>query len=133
MIGFSILAGIIAFVLWCITDTSLHEDHMRDSKGRITFLGVLSLVIVQIVLWMILGFFSVWAVPHLPRVLLTGWRAPIVILASAILQWFALLMVLQYVWMILRATLSTAFVTLMAVLGFQRARDSLTNNTRKYK
>jgi hypothetical protein len=127
VIRFSILTGIIAFVLWCITDTSLQADHTRDSKGRITFWGVLSLVIVQIVLWMILGFFAVWAVPYLPRVLLTGWRAPIVAFASGILQWFALLMVLQYMWIILRATLSTIFVGIMALLGFQWARQSLSN------
>jgi hypothetical protein len=125
VIRFSILTGIIAFVLWCITDTSLRADHTRDGKGRITIWGVLSLVIVQIILWMILGFFTVWAVSHLPRVLVTGWRAPIVAFASGILQWFALFMVLQYIWMILRATLSTAFVGIMAVLGFQWARQSL--------
>src|SRR6266481_8851277 len=32
LIHFSILTGIIAFVLWCITDTSLRADSTRDAK-----------------------------------------------------------------------------------------------------
>src|SRR5271169_1593723 len=106
MMYVSILGGIVAFVLWRVTDTSLKPDHVRNSNGRITSWGVLLIVLVQIVLWTLVGFFAAWIVPHLPRFLLTGWRFSVTVVVSSILQWFALLMILQYVWTITRATLS---------------------------
>jgi hypothetical protein len=124
MLG-SILSGIVAFLLWCVTDTSLKRDHVRNPNGEITIWGVLSIVLVQIVLWTMVGFFAVWILPHLPQFLLTGWRFPITIFGSSILQWFALLMILQYVWTITRTTLSTAVVAVMAKSGSQRAKKAL--------
>jgi len=71
----SILNGIVAFLLWCVTDTSVNSDHARDSDGRITYCGVLSIALVQIVLWALVGLFTDWIIPHLPLFLLTEWRA----------------------------------------------------------
>ena len=124
MLG-SILSGIVAFLLWCVTDTSLKRDHVRNPNGEITCWGILSIVLVQIVLWTLVGFFSVWIVPHLPQFLVTGWRLPITFFGSSIVQWFALFMVLEYVWTITRATLSTAVVAVMARSGSQRAKEAL--------
>jgi len=98
---------------------------VRHSNGRITFWGILSIVLVQVVLWTLVGLFAVWIVPHLPRFFLMGWKLPVMVFASSILQWFALLMILQYVWTIARATLSTAGVALMARFGSQRAKQVL--------
>jgi hypothetical protein len=109
-----ITSAVLAFLLWCVTDTSLKADHVRNSKGKISIHGILLVVLVQIVLWIITGVSAVWIVPHLPRYLLTGWRSPLTLFGSCVVQWFALLMVLQYVWIIVRATLSTAFVGAMA-------------------
>jgi len=95
MTRLSILSGILAFLLWCVTDTSLRPEHVRNSNGKITIRGILSVVLVQIALWALVGFFAVWIVPHLPRLLLTGWRLPFTDFASGFWQWFALLMVLQ--------------------------------------
>jgi hypothetical protein len=49
----SILSGIVAFVLWCVTDTSLKREHVRNcwTDGKLTSWRILSLVLVQIVLW----------------------------------------------------------------------------------
>ena len=124
MLG-SILSGILAFLLWRVTDTSLRPDHVRRPNGEITFWGVLSIVLVQIILWIMVGFFAVWIVPHLPQFFLTGWRFPITFFGSSILQWFALFMVLQYVWTITRATLSTAVVAVMANSGSKSAKKAL--------
>jgi hypothetical protein len=123
----SILSGIVACLLWCVTDTSLKPDHVRRPNGEITVWGVLSMVLVQIVLWIMVGFFAVWIVPHLPQFFLTGWRSPITEFGSSILQWFALFMILQYVWTIVRATLSTAVVAMMAKSGSQKAKEALDN------
>jgi hypothetical protein len=121
----SILSGIVAFVFWCITDTRLKPDHVRDSNGKITFWGVLSIALVQVILWTLVGLFAGWIVPHLPRFFHTGWKLPVMVFASSILQWFALFMILQYVWTIARATLNTAGVALMARFGSQRAKEVL--------
>ena len=118
----SIFSAFLAFVLWCVADTSLKPDHIRNSNGKITSWGVLSIVIVQIILWTLVGFIAAWSVPHLPRFFLTGWRFFVTVVASSILQWFALFMILQYVWTILRPTLSTAVVAIMASLGSQWAK-----------
>ena len=104
----SILSGILAFVLWCVTDTSLKPDHARNSEGRITFWGVLSIVLVQIVLWTLAGLFAVWIIPHLPRFLLVGWRLPFTLFVLTFSQWFALLMILQYFWTIMRVARTAA-------------------------
>lgn len=128
----SIMGGIVAFALWCITDTSLKPDHVRNPDGRITSWGVLSIVFVQIVLWTLAGFFAAWIVPHLPRFLLTGRRFSVTVFASSILQWFALLMILQYVWTITRATLSTVVVAVMARVGSQSARRALDDGHRQW-
>jgi hypothetical protein len=133
MVYVSILGGIVAFVLWCVTDTTLKPDHARDSNGRLTSWGVLSIVTVQILLWTLVGFFAAWIVPHLPPFFLTGWRFPLTLLGSSILQWFALLMILQYVWTITRATLSTVVVAVMAKLGSQWAKRALDDGHRQWQ
>lgn len=104
----SILSGIVAFVFWCVTDTSLRPDHVRSPNGEITFWRVISIVFVQIALWTLAGFFAAWIVPHLPHFFLSGWRFPITAFGSSILQWFSLFMILQYVWLVLRSTVRTA-------------------------
>jgi hypothetical protein len=121
----SILSGIVAFVFWCVTDTRLKPDHVRNSNGRITTWGILSIVLVQVVLWALVGLFAVWIVPHLPSFFLTGWKLPILVFASSILQWFALIMILQYGWTMARATLSTVGVAIMARFGSQMAKEAL--------
>jgi len=98
----SVLSGVAAFVLWCVADTSLKPNHARNSNGRVTFGGVLSIVLVQIVLWTLAGLFVVWIVPHVPRFLLMGWKLPLTLFTSAFCQWFALIMVLQYFWTLIR-------------------------------
>ena len=133
MMHLSILGGIVAFALWCVTDTSLKPDHVGNSDGRITSWGILSIALVQIVLWTLVGFFAAWIVPHLPRFLLTGWSFPLTVFGSSILQWFALLMILQYVWTIARATLSTVVVALLARLGSQWAKRALDDGHRQWQ
>lgn len=125
MTRLSILSGIVAFVFWCVTDTRLKPDHVRNSNGRITFGGVLSIVLVQVVLWALVGLFAVWIVPHLPSFLLTGLKLQVLVFASSILQWFALLMILQYGWTMARPTLSTVGVAVMERFGSQRAKEAL--------
>ena len=125
MTRLSILSGIVAFVFWCVTDTRLKPDHVRNSNGRITTWGILSIVLVQVVLWALVGLFAVWIVPHLPSFFLTGWKLPILVFASSILQWFALIMILQYGWTMARATLSTVGVAIMARFGSQMAKEAL--------
>lgn len=122
MIAPSILSGIVAFVLWCIADTSLKPDRARNSNGKTTFRVVLSIVLVQIVIWTTVGFFTAWVVPHLPPFFLRGWTFPMTVFASGVVQWFALLMVLQYAWLLLRATLLTALYTFDASF---RERDTI--------
>jgi hypothetical protein len=121
----SILTGVIAFVLWCVTDTSLNFELARNSEGKIKFWRIISLVLVQITLWALVGFSSVWIIPHLPNFFLTEWRGAIVVVGSSVLQWFALFMVLQYFWMLLRPALSLAAVATMAWLGSKRAKEML--------
>ena len=127
----SIISGVLAFVLWCTTDTSLKPDHVRDSNGKTTFWGILSILLVQIVLWTLFGLFSAWIVPHLPNFFLKGWRFPVTLFVSSGFQWFALFMILQYVWTIARATLSTAGVVAMAKLGSQWAKQALDDAPRR--
>jgi hypothetical protein len=125
MIGLSTLSGIVALVLWCRTDTSLSPENFRDRNGKIGFWGVLSVLLVQIVLWTLVGFFAFWIVPHLPKFFLTGWRLPATLFVSSGLQWFSLLMILQYVWMIVRPTLSTTGVVALSKLGSQWAKQAI--------
>ena len=124
MMRLSTLSGIAAFVLWCTTDTSLKADHVRNcwADGKITFWRTLSLVLVQIILWTLTGLFALCIVPHLPSFFLTGWRFAFTVFATAVVQWFALLMVLQYVWLLLRATALTA---LYAISSSFRERDTI--------
>jgi len=129
---FSILSGIVAFVLWCVSDTSLDPNHFRNSKGDITFWGILSLVLVQIVLWTLAGLFGAWIVPHLPNFFLTGWRLPTTLFCSLFLQWFSLLMTLQYVWTIVRPTLNTLSVMAMAKFGSQWAKQALDSGPHRF-
>jgi uncharacterized membrane protein len=85
-------------------------------------------VLVHIVLWALVGLFAVWIVPHLPSFFLKGWRLPVTVFTFRVGQWFALLMVLQHMWTIVRATLSTAVVVAMAAFGFRWAKQSLDDN-----
>jgi hypothetical protein len=103
----SILSGIMALLLWSLTDTSLRRNHAQSPDGKISSWGVFSIVLVQIVLWTMAGFFAAWIVPHLPQFFLTGWRFPITVFGSSILQWFALFMIAQYLWLVLRSTVRT--------------------------
>lgn len=122
----SILSGILAFVMWCLTDTSLKPEHACDSEGKIISSWMLLwLVLVQIVLWVLVGYFAFWIVPHLPHFLLAGWRLPITALTSGFCQWFALFMILQYVWTIVSATAKTAVVAAMAAKKSRWAVRSL--------
>jgi hypothetical protein len=123
--GLSTISGLVAFVLWCRTDTSLSPENLRDRNGKIGFWSVLSVLVVQIVLWMLVGFFSFWILPHLPNFFITGWRFPATLFVWSALQWFSLLMIFQYVWMIARASLSTTSVVAMAKLGSQRAKQAI--------
>jgi len=120
----SILSGIAAFVLWCITDTSLKEDQLRScwTDRKLTFGRTLSVVLVQIVLWTLTGLFAFWIVPRFPSFFITGWRFPFTAFALAVVQWFALFMVLQYVWLLVRATVLTA---LYAISSSFRERDTI--------
>jgi hypothetical protein len=133
MTRLSMASGIAAFLLWCVTDTSLKPGHVRNSNGKTTIWGILSVVLVQIVLWVLAGLCAAWIAPHLFRFFLTGWRLPLTDFSSTFWQWFAVLMVLQYVWTIVRATLSTAVVTVMAAFGFQWAKHSLDDGPRRVR
>jgi hypothetical protein len=116
----------VAFSFWCVTDAGLKPEHVVNSRGRIiSSWGILSVVLVQIVLWALAGFFASWIVPHLPHLFITGWRLPLVAFASELWQWFALLMVLQYVWILASVTARTAVIAVMAASGFRPARQSL--------
>jgi hypothetical protein len=47
----SVISGVLAFVLWCTTDTTLKHlkpDHVRDSNGKTTFWGILSIFLVHL-------------------------------------------------------------------------------------
>jgi uncharacterized protein YqhQ len=101
----SLLIGsaVLAFLTWCLADARLKPEHLQNSEGEITFGRTLSVVLVQIVLWAIVFLFGSRIIQHLPAFLTTGWRLPVSLFVAAYLQWFALLMVLQYVWIILRA------------------------------
>jgi hypothetical protein len=44
----SIISGVLAFVLWCTTDTTLKPDHVRDSNGKTTFWEILSIFLVHL-------------------------------------------------------------------------------------
>jgi uncharacterized membrane protein len=121
----SILSGIAALLLWCVTDTSLTPEHVRNSKGEITFRGILSIVLAQIVLWAVVFFFALPVVRHLPGFFITRWRFGVTFFLASCARWFALLMVLQYVWLIARATGKTAIMAAMAAFGSESARQSL--------
>ena len=124
MMRLSILSCIAAFFLWCMTDTSLKAEHVRNcwTDRELTFGRTLSVVLVQIVLWTLTGLFALRIVPHLPGFFLTGWRFSFTVFATAVVQWFALFMVLQYVWLLLRATVLTA---LYAISRSFRERDAI--------
>jgi len=109
----------------------LDPNHFRKSKREITFWGILSVILVQIVLWTLTGLFAVWIVPHLPDFFLAGWRFPITLFGSLFVQWFSLLMILQYVWTIVRPTLKTASVVVMAKFGSQWAKQALDSGPRR--
>jgi len=111
----------------------LDPNHFRNSKGEITFWGIVSLVLVQIFLWTLTGLFAAWIVPHLPDFFLAGWRLPTTLFCSLFLQWFSLLMILQYVWMIVRPTLNTASVAVMAKFGWQWAKEALQSRPRRFR
>ena len=120
-----IASGVLAFFVWCIIDTDLKPEHVCNSRGEITVQRILAVVFVQIVLWVLVCVFAFPIMRHLPRFLVTGWRLPLTFLLAGFCQWFALLMILQYVWMILRTSLRTVVVFVMAKFGSQSARQSL--------
>ena|SRR6185437_12272504 len=108
--GLLIASAVVAFLAWWITPTGLEPEDVRNSKGEITVRRVLLAVLVQIVIWALIFFFALRIIPHLPHFFSTGWRLPIVVFVAFVCRWFALLMVLQYAWTILRATLWTTFM-----------------------
>jgi len=116
-----ISSAILAFLLWCITDTRLTPELLRNAEGKITVWSTVSVVLVQITLWILVELFAAWVPPHLSAGLMSGPIAFVVFFGSAVVQWFALFMVLQYVWRLLRATART----LLAVSGSFRARQNL--------
>ena len=63
--------------------------------------------------------------PHLAQFFLTGWRFLITVFGSSNSQWFALFMVLQCVWTITRATLSTAVVSVIAEVRIAKDEKAL--------
>lgn len=102
---------VLAFILWCTTDTSLKHEHLQGAwtDGRITFWRTLFFVLVQIALWcLVLFFLGPQIIAHLPAFFSTSWRLGITFLLTNCLQWFAIFMVLQYAWLLERATLLTA-------------------------
>lgn len=107
----SLLSGIAAFLLWCVTDSKLKPTHVRNANGQTSSWGILSVVFVQIVLWILVGLLAAWVVPHLPSFIESGRMAFIAFFGSAVLQWFALFMVLQYAWLLMRATARTVMFT----------------------
>ena len=111
--------------LACNRYVSLKPEHVLNSKGQFTLWETLSVVLVQIGLWVLVYLLSSWIVPHLPNVLLTGWRFPVTVFTSGVIRWFALLMVLQYVWTIVRATCKTTLMAAMAAYGSESAKKSL--------
>lgn len=125
MIHPSTLGGIVAFFLWCATDTRLAREYFRKTKGEITFWSILTLLLVQIGLWVLIAVIAVRLVPHLPTFLLSGWRFPFTVFCSSLVKWFALLMILQYAWMIVRPTVKTAIVFIMMKSGSQWAKQEL--------
>lgn len=104
---------------------SPQPEHVRNFVGLITFWRTLSVVLVQIGLWALAYLLPIWVVPHLPQLLLTGWRLPLTVFSSGVIRWFALLMVLQYTWTIVRATGATAVTAVMAEFGSESAKRSL--------
>lgn len=125
MIHPSTVSGIVAFFLWGVTDTRLAPGHFRNAKGEITFWSTLSILLVQIGLWVLVGLIAMWIVPHLPAFLLAGWRFPATVFCSSLVQWFAFLMILQYSWMIVGPSVNTAIVLVMAKFGSKWARQTL--------
>jgi hypothetical protein len=123
--GLLIASGVLAFLAWCVTPTSLKPEDVCNSRGEITVRRILAVVLVQIVLWTLVYFFSVPIMWHLPRFLVTGWRLPLTFVLAAFWRWFALLMILQYVWMLVGTTVKTAVVYVMAKFGSRSARQSL--------
>jgi hypothetical protein len=90
-------------------------------------------VLVQIALWTMVGFFAFWIVPHLPDFVLTGWRAIVTVIGFSILQWFALFMIIQYVWTIVRATLSTGLLAARGRFGSRGAQQVLDDAPRLWQ
>jgi ABC-type multidrug transport system fused ATPase/permease subunit len=127
--GLLIASGVLAFLAWCIIDTDLKPEDVCNSRGEITVRRILAVVFVQIVLWALVCLFSVPIMRHLPRFMVTGWRLPLTFVVAEFWQWFALLMILQYVWMLVGTTVKTAVVFVMAKLGSHSARQSLDDAT----
>jgi uncharacterized protein YqhQ len=123
--GLLIGSAVLAFLTWCLADTRLKSEDVQNSEGEITFGRTLSVVLVQIVLWTIVFVFGSRIIPHLPTFLTTGWRLPVSIFVAAYLQWLALLMVLQYVWVIVRATGKMTTMAVLAAFGSRSAKQSL--------
>jgi hypothetical protein len=127
-----IVSGVLAFLASCITDTELKPENVRNAEGKISVWSVISFVSVQVILWVLVGLLSVRIVPHVPHFFLAGWRLPLTLFVSAVWQWFALLMVLQYVSHVLSATLDTTLVAVMAGFGSKSARQLLDDSPRRF-
>jgi hypothetical protein len=123
--GLLITSGVLAFLAWCIIDTDLKAEQVCNSRGEITVRRVLAVVSVQIVLWTLVCICAFPIVRHFPHFLVTGWRLRFTFLFAGFWQWFALLMVLQYVWVIVRATGKTTTMAVLAAFGSGSAKQSL--------
>jgi hypothetical protein len=103
-----VLAGISALFVWAITDTGLKREHVEHSDGQVKFRATLLTVVVQAGLWigvyLVAARFPRW----LPDFLVSGWRLPLVLLASFFVEWFAALMILEFAWKLFSATVLTA-------------------------
>jgi len=130
--GLLIASGVLAFLVWWATPTHLRPEDVCNSKGEITFWRTLFTVLVQIVLWTLVFVCAGWIVPHLPDFLITGWRLPLTVFASMFWRWFALLMVLQYVWAIAGTTVKTAVIFVMAAFGCHLAKQSIEQGVQQF-
>ncbi len=103
-----VLAGISALFVWAITDTGLKREHVEHSDGQVKFRTTLLTVVMQVGLWigvyLVAARFPRW----LPEFLVLGWRLPLVLFGSFFVEWFAALMIVQYVWKLCSATVLTA-------------------------
>jgi hypothetical protein len=112
-----IVPGLLAFLLWCVTDTDLKPEYVTNSEGRITVSRVLSTIAVRIGLCVVVFILVGKIARHFPL--------PLVDFAASFCRWIALLLILQYAWTIVSTTGKLAIVVVMGRFGSSWALDSL--------